>query len=100
MVVSKQKNWSCPVGSFRFSDHWAYRNWEGNSVYCTDIPVPSGVWAIAINTNQKPKAWRVIKTFPSEDVRQGLHRSIGEIKEQMQSSLLGVIEAYNALINP
>jgi hypothetical protein len=65
-IIVGQQRWHSPVGTLRLSDHWNYENRNDELVYCTSIEVPPMTWVLCINTNTKPKAWKVINVFKTE----------------------------------
>jgi|GEM_PF-7056751 hypothetical protein len=65
-VPKEQRDWACPIGSLRLSDHWQYTNYNGLVVYKTDVEVPKYFWALAINLGPEYSTpWKVLQIFES-----------------------------------
>lgn len=65
-IPTEQKDWDCPIGTLRLSDHWDYRGNTSKNVFVTDIAIPDGQWAICINTGVKENPWKVLSIVPCQ----------------------------------
>ena len=63
IIPEDQKDWNCPVGSLRLSDHWNYENKNEEVVYRTDQDIPGGAWVLCLNTLEHPTPWKVLAVF-------------------------------------
>lgn len=78
-----QKDWNSPFGTLRLSDHWDYINSNRENVYRTDVDLTKKVWALCINTGNRPESWKVLEIF-KEGEKINIIRNIDFKKIQLE----------------